>query len=344
MMSYLVHHGIKGQKWGVRHGPPYPLKDNKSSDRSSKRGAFLDALLEEPIITTYVATGAIVSGVLLGRHAKDRISNSDLYKKDVQYLNLNKNVKKQLIDIDVVDYQKVYKTPFYTPDAEEGRKRVEGGLSKMKATPVIHSIDELPKWENGKNTVDNSMSIVNRELSSLVKGRKISEISFPEYMTIMSRVGKDRMVNCQFCSIAYEMNRRGIKCKANSREEGGYLAEYADVFKINKKDSVMHFRNGTRFKGNPESVIKRFENYGDGARGNISIYWKGGGGHLMAWENVNGHFTVIDAQAGIKYSSKKDLKWLFNNTQGDFTSIRLDNLELKTDSKKLLESLVMPDN
>lgn len=25
--NYLIHHGIKGQKWGVRHGPPYPIED-----------------------------------------------------------------------------------------------------------------------------------------------------------------------------------------------------------------------------------------------------------------------------------------------------------------------------
>lgn len=25
--NYLVHHGIKGQKWGVRNGPPYPIED-----------------------------------------------------------------------------------------------------------------------------------------------------------------------------------------------------------------------------------------------------------------------------------------------------------------------------
>lgn len=28
--TYLAHHGIKGQKWGVRNGPPYPLKDRRS--------------------------------------------------------------------------------------------------------------------------------------------------------------------------------------------------------------------------------------------------------------------------------------------------------------------------
>lgn len=27
-MNYLVHHGIKGQRWGVKHGPPYPIDDD----------------------------------------------------------------------------------------------------------------------------------------------------------------------------------------------------------------------------------------------------------------------------------------------------------------------------
>ncbi len=31
----LYHHGIKGQKWGVRNGPPYPI------DRTSKRGTIV---------------------------------------------------------------------------------------------------------------------------------------------------------------------------------------------------------------------------------------------------------------------------------------------------------------
>lgn len=26
-MGYIQHHGVKGQKWGVRNGPPYPIED-----------------------------------------------------------------------------------------------------------------------------------------------------------------------------------------------------------------------------------------------------------------------------------------------------------------------------
>lgn len=25
---FLIHHGVKGQKWGVRNGPPYPIKEH----------------------------------------------------------------------------------------------------------------------------------------------------------------------------------------------------------------------------------------------------------------------------------------------------------------------------
>lgn len=28
-LDSLRHHGIKGQKWGVRNGPPYPIKDRE---------------------------------------------------------------------------------------------------------------------------------------------------------------------------------------------------------------------------------------------------------------------------------------------------------------------------
>ena len=53
--NVMAHHGIKGQKWGVRNGPPYPLEKSSESDkiediRSSKgitipRSKFTDYAL-----------------------------------------------------------------------------------------------------------------------------------------------------------------------------------------------------------------------------------------------------------------------------------------------------------
>lgn len=37
MDSYLFHHGIKGQKWGKRNGPPYPL-DEETHERVIEEG------------------------------------------------------------------------------------------------------------------------------------------------------------------------------------------------------------------------------------------------------------------------------------------------------------------
>ena len=32
----LYHHGIKGQEWGVRNGPPYPLDKDDYSAKEEK--------------------------------------------------------------------------------------------------------------------------------------------------------------------------------------------------------------------------------------------------------------------------------------------------------------------
>lgn len=37
MNSYLSHHGIDGQKWGKRNGPPYPLEKSVKKKSKTKR-------------------------------------------------------------------------------------------------------------------------------------------------------------------------------------------------------------------------------------------------------------------------------------------------------------------
>lgn len=49
----LIHEGIKGQKWGVKHGPPYPLKASVSAKVKAKAKSGDD---EEDSVTEKTST------------------------------------------------------------------------------------------------------------------------------------------------------------------------------------------------------------------------------------------------------------------------------------------------
>ena len=36
MKNYLAHHGVAGQKWGQRHGPPYPLSRDPANAKRAQ--------------------------------------------------------------------------------------------------------------------------------------------------------------------------------------------------------------------------------------------------------------------------------------------------------------------
>lgn len=59
--SYLAHHGIKGQKWGVKNGPPYPLDESQQSPSEQKKG--LTDKQKKVMATGVIATTAILATV-----------------------------------------------------------------------------------------------------------------------------------------------------------------------------------------------------------------------------------------------------------------------------------------
>lgn len=55
--NVLYHHGIKGQKWGVKNGPPYPLNSSKTNNRSSSKAeSYVAKYNKKPIKS--IMTGA----------------------------------------------------------------------------------------------------------------------------------------------------------------------------------------------------------------------------------------------------------------------------------------------
>ena len=45
--DFLMHHGIKGQKWGVENGPPYPLAEGKKSRTEKKAEKVKDKVIDK---------------------------------------------------------------------------------------------------------------------------------------------------------------------------------------------------------------------------------------------------------------------------------------------------------
>ena len=67
--DYLMHHGIRGQKWGVMNGPPYPLNDNV------KAIAYRGGLLKD--------------GTQLNINKRDVAQARRIVNKNIKYLTTN---------------------------------------------------------------------------------------------------------------------------------------------------------------------------------------------------------------------------------------------------------------
>lgn len=55
--NFLAHHGVQGQKWGVKNGPPYPLNNEKLASKLHKL-----AVEKEPVITKDITDAALKVG------------------------------------------------------------------------------------------------------------------------------------------------------------------------------------------------------------------------------------------------------------------------------------------
>lgn len=75
----LQHHGVKGQKWGVKNGPPYPLRSSVKAVRATKK-----SMLTEEIRNGKISTN--INKDKQKRHTKaEHISGRSYLNGDVGY-------------------------------------------------------------------------------------------------------------------------------------------------------------------------------------------------------------------------------------------------------------------
>lgn len=369
----LSHHGILGQRWGDRNGPPYPLGSGDHSS-SEKKAGWRKSLQKDSSVPNKIANKIVAKQVKdttykpTKKSLKDKWNSlSDKQKKAIKigatvavsvlaaygiyrlirnsngtisFVNPGPDTKGTLMDLTIKQVRGQNAAARFFSD-----KQLADSINYMDDMSYsnhqdINSLAELEQWGTGENTVDNCIKVINPELSEMLDGRNFQDLSYDEQIDILASVSDDRTMNCMFCSTAYELNRRGMKCRANGRLTGGPMTQIADMFEITDKKAILSIdHRATKDRKSVASIINTYvNNYPDGARGNIIVTWPTGGSHSMAWEIINNNFTVIDAQSGIKYSTKSELYDMFSKTIGYITSVRTDNAEL-IESDALLNAL-----
>lgn len=121
----LEHHGIEGQKWGVRNGPPYPL-DSGDHSKAELRAMRKDQkknykeLRENRNGLVSVASGQRIQEKLTAlKNQVPEIEEMRKINRTLEDLPRSKEGQKKLTELAKRDYQKAYqRSPDGRPDWE----------------------------------------------------------------------------------------------------------------------------------------------------------------------------------------------------------------------------------
>lgn len=187
---------------------------------------------------------------------------------------------------------------------------------KLKPSDIQEADDVLSARLDEGATTSGEITSVNTIMKEMKAAAIESEIvsdlkeTNPHY-----KEGKGWRTNIPHSIAACELRRRGKDVTALPNESN---LPYVKPFSIWKQPKI------ERLEGNGLADIeKRMEKWGDGARAEIVVNWKGGSGHAFVAERVNGKTIFYDPQTG-----QKDVSGYFNHVQpGSVRICRIDNLE-----------------
>lgn len=153
----------------------------------------------------------------------------------------------------------------------------------------------------------------------------------------------DTKNNCMFCTVAYDMRRRGYDVTANKSLVGYSLTDLKRWYP-NAKNGGLITRytiqdyNSKRLRPTKtlESELQnKLSKQGDGARGHLTVsYKKGWGAHAMAYEVVNGVPYIFDGQTNEVYrTGSNKYNHFFKNIHA-VDIHRLDNIDFDPNAIK----------
>lgn len=264
---WLAHHGIKGQQWGIRNGPPYPLDHPRtlfisgSSKTQSKDNPYyrkkLPKEIRSEIDSAIKAKKRIIIGDAPGidRQVQDylkrkRYSNVEVYGpgKQVRY-SANKKWKTNPIE-----------SGKYKPDTDEWRAEKDKVMSKLAdegLAVVLENGGAGATRDNIKRMLDRHKDVKIYELSSELGDRYVGQLVLQSRMKKIkydntdhklksaNQVIKDKSGNChdQVMLELKELKSAGLKPKA------AFVMEYnPKTFQGGTTHSFVYYKDGGKVK------------------------------------------------------------------------------------------------
>lgn len=304
--GFLCHYGIKGQKWGVR--------------RFQEENGTLTAAGRERYGVT--GEGGLKAKMKANMEASARDADKRIdamAKQDLtKIVDREKSKQGDTSDAKTRLAFNVVSTlisPFGVLDiATQG---AEGLAAKVKT-------DSYFKKREKNGELDSKTGLYMKREGEYNERQDLAAVN-PGFHNFNSNTKN----NCMLCTTTYDLRQRGYDVTAQLDSEGynfGDLKRWYPKAKFEKSTRVASDGSVMKRKEYVANTIKKLESQGDGARGNLMVFFNsgnGGGGHSLIYEVQNGKLVIKDSQANIVY---KNPQKILRMTEGS-SYARLDNVE-----------------
>ncbi len=324
----LAHHGIMGQKWGVRRfqnpdGTLTPLGKSRVVTKINKNHKF-----EQKDISHNTRKETVQAAIT------SALATAALTGVNVATISTGFVIPHAVAAVPFTAAAAVYNTG----------KLISGDINTAKGKAKEKKFKE----EREQNPIDKKTGFhkKTREMTPEEDMERINP-SFKNW-------DENTKNNCVLCTMSMELRRRGYDVQAN-KAISGYDANklVKDWYPNTKpkessgsftdKEIETRYKEARRYqdasmlkipkdrqKEMIQNTIKEVESQKDGARGQITVIWNGTlSGHSMFYANEGGKMVIYDAQTNKKYSNDKEITKLLEHSS-QTTVTRLDTADLNT--------------
>ena len=240
--KYLAHHGILGQKWGQRNGPPYPLKDEDHS-KAEKEAEKKFHLSDEQ--KKYLKIGLAAVGVALATYGVYKLSKTDMVRS---FINRGKNKVDSLIKETMSGYT--------TADAIKlnDKEIIDAQIKwdKQCENAFYKDLKDVPIFDT---------SILYRK-DGTIKTKLLMKNNNPDYENNLKR-----QFNCPFSSASIIMRLKGYYVKSDELhdlKDGWPSLLFTDWFKGSQQERVGKTKS---------ELINTLKSGGNGSYGILDVKW-----------------------------------------------------------------------